>query len=112
MPSQFEQNEVLPCTTHSDYGVELMLYENFADASMLKWQGIFAKKLGGAPMRPIVEHHHTGLWVDLEGALYLRDASAFQEDIGVAASKCGNSVARIRAYMKTDLKDQPIFWQA
>jgi hypothetical protein len=45
MPFQFELNEVPPFTTHSNYSVKLLLYNDFVDASMLEWCSIVTKDL-------------------------------------------------------------------
>lgn len=46
MPFQFELNEVTPNTTHSNCGVETLLNQNFTNAFILEWRGIFTKYLG------------------------------------------------------------------
>lgn len=61
MPFQLELNEVTPLTTHSNYGVELLLYEDFPNTFMLERRGIFTRDLSGATVRSVEEQINAGI---------------------------------------------------
>jgi hypothetical protein len=61
MPFQFELKEVSPFTTHSNYGVEILLDEDFPNTFMLERRGIFTRDLSRATVRPVVEHNDAGI---------------------------------------------------
>jgi hypothetical protein len=45
MPFQFELKEVTPLTTHSNYGIKILLDEDFPNAFVLERRGIFTRRL-------------------------------------------------------------------
>lgn len=61
VPCQFELNEVTPLTTHSNYGIEILLYEDLSNTFMLERDGIFSRDLSGATVRSVEEHNNAGI---------------------------------------------------
>jgi len=61
MPFQFELKEISLFITHSCYGAEALLHEDFSNTFMLERRGIVTIDLSSATVRPVVEHNDAGI---------------------------------------------------